>query len=236
MSENGVQLQILSRLANLPIVSSAIDYASGGYARLKSCNGLVSTTLLRAEQSLASLTSTVVSTAKPVISRLERPISIADHMVCQGFDKLQDKVPAIKKSPEEIKDETVKLYEGSVGRLGEMTRYGNETIVGIKDYGVNKVYVLLDSTYAKAFLRSVDTAIDLTENAVDHYLPPAPNEPTDETKSDKTLVRMGLLSDKMRRRMYDQVLSKWLPFIFVTVNNVKATLLIWVNHSPNSNQ
>jgi len=229
MSTNGVHFQILTRVAKLPLVSSAIDLASDSYARLKSSNGLLNATLSRAEQSLMF----VVSTAKPVIDKLEKPISMADNIACQGLDKLQEKVPAITKSAEEIRGDTKKLYEGSVVRFSEITRFGNDKVRGLKDYSVSRISLVLESAYVKAFLRSVDTAIDLTENAVDHYLPPAANEPVDETKGERTVVnRMGHLSDKMRRRMYEQVASKWLPFIFLTVNNVKATLLISTSYTP----
>jgi hypothetical protein len=227
---NHIQIQILSRFANLPIVNSAINLATDGYSRLKSYNGLVRATLSKAEQSIIF----VATTAKPVIDKFEKPISIADNIACQGFDKLQEKVPVLKKSPEEIKDETKKLYEGSVSRIVDIRKYGNDKFRDIKDYSYNKVNDVLESPYIKAFLKSVDTAIDLTENAVDHYLPAAANEPRidDQTKSQQTLVvRMGHLSDKMRRRMYDQILSKFLPMIFLTVNNVKANLLVWVNQN-----
>lgn len=229
--QHPIQIQIISRFASLPIINSAIGLATNGYSRIKGYNGLVSATLSRAEQSISYL----ATSAKPVIEVLEKPISIADNFACQGLDKLQEKVPAIKKSPEEIKDETKKLLEGSVSRFGDMRKYGNDKIRGIKDYGYNKVHDVFDSPYIKAFLKSIDTAIDLTNNAVDHYLPAAANEPRvddEENKGHQTIVvRMSQLSDKMRRRMYNQFLSKWLPMVFSRVNNVKANILIWVNQN-----
>jgi len=126
------------------------------------------------------------------------------------------------------------LFEGGVSRIEDMRKYGNDKFRGIKDYGYNKVNGVLDSPYIKAFLKSIDTAIDLTNNAVDHYLPAAANEPRvdDETKTEQTLVvRMSHLSDKMRRRMYNQFLSRWMPMIFSRVNIFKANLLTWVNQN-----
>jgi len=229
-NSNPMQIQILSRFASLPIINSAISFATDGYSRIKGYNSLVSATLSKAEQSIIF----VATTAKPVIDKLEKPISIADNIACQGLDKLEEKVPALKKSPEEIKDDTKKLFEGSVHRIEDIRKYGNDKFRGFKDYGYNKVNGVLDSPYIKAFLKSIDTAIDLTNNAVDHYLPAAANEPRidDSTKSQQTLViRMSHLSEKMRRRMYNQFLSKWLPMVFLTVNNVKANLLTWVNQN-----
>jgi perilipin-2 len=227
-TESAIQMQVLSRFAKLPIINSAIGFATDGYSRIKSYNSLLSSTLSKAEQSIIY----VATTAKPVIEKFEKPISIADNIACQGLDKLEEKVPALKKSPEEIKDETKKLFEGSVSRIEDMRKFGNDKLRGMKVYGVNKVNGVLDSPYIRAFLKSIDTAIDLTHNAVDHYLPAVANEPKfDENESQQSLVvRMSHLSDKMRRRMYNQLLSKWLPMFFVTFDSLKANLFSW-NHS-----
>jgi len=226
-----MQLQFLNRVATLPIVNSAIGYASDTYSRLKNYNGLVNATLSRAEQSILY----VANTAKPVFEKFEKPISAADSFACQGFDKLQKTVPALNKSTEEIRVETKRLFDSSVAQIGGIRQYGNDKIREIREYGLNKVNTALESTYVKALIRSVDTAIDLTENAIDHYLPAGENETAqqnDQSKNEtRTLVRMGHLSDKMRRRVYDQLLSKWLPFIFATVGNLKSTLTAWNSNS-----
>jgi len=236
-NSNPLQIQILSRFANLPIIHSAIGLATDGYSRIKSYNGLVTATLSKAEQSILY----VATSAKPVIEKFEKPIAIADNIACQGLDKLEEKVPALKKSTEEIKDETKKLFEGSVSRITDIRKYGNDKLRDIKEYGYTTVNGVLDSPYIKAFLKTIDNAIDLTHNVVDNYLPAAANEPRidDETKSQQTLlVRMSSLSDKMRRRMYNQFLSKWLPMVFGTVSNIKTNLLTWVNpnETPESQQ
>jgi len=225
---HSIKIESLSRFSSIPIVSSAISLATDGYSRIKSYNGLISATLSRAEQSIIFM----ALTAKPVIEKFEKPISIADNIACQGLDKLQEKVPAIKKSPEELKDETKKLFEGSIG---DMRKYSTDKLQGMKDYGYTKVNGVFDSPYIKAFFRSIDTAIDLTHNAVDHYLPAAANEPRidEQTEHQQTLVvRMSHLSDKMRRRMYNQFSSKWVPMFVHRINTIKSNVLHWVQHNP----
>jgi len=218
-------------MATLPIVNSAIGFATDTYSRLKNSNGLVNATLSRAEQSILY----VANTAKPVIDKFEKPISAADNYACQGFDKLQQTVPALNKSTDEIRVETRRLIDLSVAQFGGIRQYGNSKIREIREYGLNKVNVALESPYVKALVRSVDTAIELTENAVDHYLPAPANEPNqqnDQINNDSTtLVRMGHLSDKMRRRIYDQLLNKWLPYVFATIDNLRTSLTAW---NPNS--
>lgn len=231
-SNTSIKIEALSRFSSIPLVSSAINLATDGYSRFKSYNSLISATLSKAEQSI----SYMASTAQPVIQKLERPISIADNFACQGLDKLQEKVPAINKSPEELKDGTKKLFDDSVSKIGVVRKYSTDKIQGIKDYGVTKVNGVLDLPFLRIFMKSIDTAIDLTDQAVDQYLPPVANEPQAEEGQQTVMVRMSHLSEKMRRRMYNQLTSKWVPSMMETINHLKSNVLNWVqnwNHQKN---
>jgi len=235
MSSNSsvLKMEALNKFSSIPLIKSAIGLASDRYSRFKAYNGLISATLSKAEQSLLF----VVSTAKPVIDKFEKPISFADNIACQGLDKLQEKVPAIKKSPEEIKDDTKKLFEGFetpiVGRIQVVRKYSTDTFNEMKDYGYNKVNGVMDSPYIRVFRNSIDTAIELTHNAVDHYFPAADNEPKDQnnTEGQTLVVRMSNLSEKIRRRMYNQLTNKWVPNVTNIVNNLRSNWSHWINHN-----
>jgi len=183
------QLQSFNRVAELPLVKSALALATDQYEKIKGYNAVVGNGLVKAEQTVQF----VAESAKPVVSKLERQLSFADNIVCQGLDKLEEKVPAIKKSPDELKTA------------------GWEKVGEIKSYGYERVNQALASQYAIAVMKSVDTAMDLTETAVDHYLPATEGEPTPTVngKDEQNVVqRMGRLSDKMRLRMYHQALHQ----------------------------
>ena len=140
-----------------------------------------------------------------------------------------------------MKDGTKKLVEDGVSRIRVVRKYSTDKIQGIKDYGYNKVNGVLDLPYVRVFIKSIDTAIDLTDKAVDHYLPAAANEPIedDETKGKQTVVvRMSHLSEKMRRRMYNQFAAKWVPTVMDTINHLKSNVLNWIqnNRSQQTNQ
>jgi hypothetical protein len=226
-SSSPIKLEALSRLQSLPLVNSALNLAADGYSRFKSYNRLLSATLSKAEQSL----SFMASTAQPVIQKFEKPIHLADNIAVQGLNKLQEKVPAISKSPEEIKDGTKKLFEDGVNRIEVVRKYSTDKIQGIKDYGVNKVNGVLDLPIIRVFVNSIDTAIDLTNKTVDHYLPATANEPA-ESKDRSVVVRMSHLSEKMRRRMYNQFTSKWVPTVVDRINSLKSNLVSWVHRLP----
>jgi len=225
---SSLKLEALSRLSSLPLVNSALNLAADGYSRFKSYNSLLSATLSKAEQSL----SFVATTAQPVLQKFEKPIHIADNIAVQGLNKLQEKVPAINKSPEEIKDGTKRLLENGVNRIGVVRKYSTDKIQDIKDYGVNKVNGVLDFPIIRVFFNSIDTAIDLTNKTVDHYLPPTSNEPTEDSKDQSVVVRMSHLSEKMRRRMYNQFVSKWVPTVVDRINSLKTNLISWLHRIP----
>jgi len=189
------QLQSINRVVELPVVKSALALATDQYEKLKSYNALIGNGLSKAEQ----IVQYGVDTAKPVVHKLEKQLSFADNIACQGLDKLEEKVPAIKKSPDELK---------TVGweKIEEIKGYGNSKVEDLKAYGYERVNQALHSPYANAVLKSVDSAMDMTEHAVDHYLPASGDEPgDDEGLGDKNVVqRMGSLSEKMRLRMYKQ--------------------------------
>lgn len=148
--------------------------------------------------------------------------------MCQGLDKLEEKVPAIKKSPEEVSSDPVPLLSTltliskyfqlkSAGweKLEEVKGYGTSSVDTVKSYVTSQVDRVRSSSYAQAVAKSVDTAMELTEAAVDNYLPPAADElaepangPTNQEQS--VLTRMSALSEKMRRRLYryDFILMK----------------------------
>jgi len=230
-TSNAVKIESISRLSSLPLVSSAINLAIDGYSRVKSYNRLISATLSGAEQSVIFM----ASTAKPMIEKLEKPLSFADSIACQGLDKLEEKVPAVKKSPEEIKDETKKLFNESKDQIENMKKYGAGKLQGMKDYGLNKVQSFY-TPYFNVFTNSIDTALELTNKAVDHYFPATADEPKPDaevSKDGQTLVvRMSQLSEKMRRRMFSQLSSKWIPMVFETINNFKSNVFQMVNRKP----
>lgn len=182
------QLQSFNRVAEIPVVKSALAIASDQYEKLKGYS-MVGSSLMKAEQTVQY----VAESAKPVVSKLEKQLSFADSIMCQGLDKLEEKVPALKKSTDELKI------------------VGWEKVDSIKAYGYDRVNDALHSPYALAVIKSMDTAMDLTEHAVDHYLPASEGEShsEDAAKEGQNVVqRMGNLSEKMRLRMYKQALSQ----------------------------
>lgn len=130
-------------------------------------------------------------------------------------------MPAIKKSPDELKN------AGWV-TLEAIRSYGTEQIAMIRSYVTNQVERASSTPYAQAVLKTVDTAVDLTDHAIDQYLPPSEEElkeneangekvnggPLSNDSSEQNLERLAqkvtYLSGKVRRRLpsYDLGVSR----------------------------
>jgi len=81
-------------------------------------------------------------------------------------------------------------------------KMGEERALELKNYTYEKVNSALAAPYAQAVRKSMDSAMDLTEQAVDHFLPAVDDEPQQEQSDEHNVVqRMSSLSDKMRRRV-----------------------------------
>jgi len=217
------QLQIpqsISRVSQLPVVKSAWQLASLRYEQLKGLSPMVNSGLTRAEQTVHYM----AETSKPVVRKLERPLSIADALVCQGLDKLEEQAPVIKKSPDEVKAVVWDKY-------GELKGYGSSKVEGLRSYGYGRVNQALGSPYAVAVMKSVDSAIDATNGLVDRYLPAQGDESIQEPSENADVVqRMAFVTEKLRSRMYSQAsvqashLQDQTRKLVVTVQDLMKTL------------
>ena len=112
----------------------------------------------------------------------------------------------IKKSPEEIKTAGWGTYDA-------MKTYGWARIDVLRSFVSTQAEKATSSSYGQVVIRSVDTALEITENALDNYVPPAEGEEettvTEEANGDinsvvspsRIVSKASRVSDKMRRRL-----------------------------------
>ncbi|NWT90011.1 PLIN3 protein, partial [Lanius ludovicianus] len=91
-----------TRVANLPLVSSAYDMVSSAYACTKESHPYVRSVCDAAEKGVKTLTAAAVSGAQPLLTRLEPQISTANEFACKGLDKLEEKLPILQQPPEKV--------------------------------------------------------------------------------------------------------------------------------------
>jgi len=195
MSHHKQEVQIFSRVSNIPLVNSALILAYDIYGRIKNYNGLVNVTLSTTEHSI-----TYVANATPVTQvtkKLEKQINFADTMACSGLDSLEKKVPSIKKSPKEIKGEVQKL-------VMEVKVYGLNKISIIKKVSFAKqLDLLLERPFIKEIRETLSQYLDAVEKTVDHYLPPNEEQKTDLQTKD-LMARVVHLPSKIHERVHER--------------------------------
>ncbi|XP_033108803.1 perilipin-2-like isoform X4 [Anneissia japonica] len=199
-----------SRVLSYPMVSTAVDQVASIYNMSKEKSGLVRCTFEVAEKSVAL----AAATAKPVVDRCEKPIAMVNGYACKQLDKLEEKVPIITEPTDKVvskvKNETWKVIDNG------------------KKSSSNYVNSLIDTRVGNLVTSGVDTALMVTEHAVDYYLPSddenmAIDQDSDEASRDVaaplqhctikeenpgSIKRVTTLSSKVHRRLYQRAIKR----------------------------
>uniref|UniRef100_S4RYG5 Perilipin n=1 Tax=Petromyzon marinus TaxID=7757 RepID=S4RYG5_PETMA len=225
---------IVSRVANLPLVSSAYDMMAAAYSSTKENHPYVKSVCEVAEQGVRTVAGVTATTVKPLVDKLEPQISTANQYACKGLDKLEDKLPILQHSSEKLAANAKDIVASTVGAtMGTVT----DSITGAVDKtkgavsgGVEMtksvvsggVSTVMNSRVGQLVTAGVDTALGKTEEYVDYYLPPAdaPNhagEAGDAAPERQLMagqdpqsyyVRFHSLSAKVRQRLYVQSVDR----------------------------
>ncbi|XP_039942701.1 perilipin-3-like isoform X2 [Hirundo rustica] len=124
------QQSIGTRVANLPLVSSAYDMVSSAYTCTKESHPCVRSVCDAAEKGLRTLTAAAASGAQPLLTRLEPQISTANELACKGLDKLEEKLPILQQPPQKIISDTKLLVTSTVTGAKDVL---TSTVAGAKD-------------------------------------------------------------------------------------------------------
>ncbi|NXP65378.1 PLIN3 protein, partial [Chloropsis cyanopogon] len=190
LSPSGPQ-NIGTRVANLPLVSSAYDMVSSAYTCTKESHPYVRSVCDAAEKGVKTLTAAAVSGAQPLLTRLEPQISTANEFACKGLDKLEEKLPILQQPPQKIISDTKLLVTSTVTGARDVL---TSTVAGAKDADAvtSRVTGVMDmtkgavqggveltrsavssgvSTVGQMVASGVGSVLGKSEELVDHYLP-----------------------------------------------------------------
>ncbi|NXO45274.1 PLIN3 protein, partial [Locustella ochotensis] len=181
-----------TRVANLPLVSSAYDMVSSAYTCTKESHPCVRSVCDAAEKGVKTLTAAAVSGAQPLLTRLEPQISTANELACKGLDKLEEKLPILQQSPQQIISDTKQLVTSTVTGARDVL---TSTVAGARDAVdavSSRVSGVMDmtkgavqggveltrsavssgvSTVGQMVASGVGSVLGKSEELVDHYLP-----------------------------------------------------------------
>ncbi|XP_066434985.1 perilipin-2-like [Eleutherodactylus coqui] len=231
------QRNVLERLVNLPLVSSTYDLVSSAYGTTKDNHPYLKSVCDVAETSVRSITSVAMSSAEPLLQRLEPQIAVANNMACAGLDKMEEKLPILHQP-------SGKVTHGYKCLFWQVVANASEAVVGAKDAVLQRITGIVDKTQGavqdgvertKAVVNGsistvlgssvvemmsnrVDAALSKSESLLEQYLPPTDEELAMEASKlegfelsqDKAsyYVRLGSLSTKASSRTYQQAVTQ----------------------------
>ncbi|XP_053905972.1 perilipin-3-like isoform X2 [Cuculus canorus] len=212
-AEDGQEVQsAVSRVVNLPLVSSAYGMMSTAYATTKESHPYVKSVCDVAEKGVKTLTAAAVSGAQPILTKLEPQISTANEYACKGLDKLEEKLPILQQPPERLvagtRDLVSSSVSGAVGLACSAVQGSVERTRSVLSSGVSTV---VGSRVGQLLATGMDTVLGKSEELVERYLPGMDEEPVAaagvevaslerQRRWDSYFVRVGSLSTKLRHR------------------------------------
>ncbi|XP_062369104.1 perilipin-2 isoform X2 [Cinclus cinclus] len=231
------QQNIVSRVANLPLVSSTYDMVSTAYLTTKDNHPYLKSVCEIAEKGVKTITSVAMTSAMPIIQKLEPQIVVANNYACIGLDKIEERLPILNQPTDKVvanaKDAVVGAREavtttvtgaketvaytitGVVDKTKEAVQDSVEMTKSVVNGSINTV---LGSRVVQMVSSSVDSALTKSETLVDQYLPLTEAELEKEAanvegfevgvQKPSYYVRLGSLSSKVRTRAYQQALNK----------------------------
>ncbi|XP_075451096.1 perilipin-2-like [Ascaphus truei] len=218
------QQNVVARLVNLPLVSSTYNMVSSAYVNTKDNHPYLKSVCDVAEKSVKTITSVAITSAIPIIQKLEPQIAFANNYACMGLDKIEEKLPILYQPTDKVisnasdavagaKDTVMHSITGVVDKTKGAVHGSVEMTKAVVNGGINTV---LGSSVVQIVSSGVDTALTKSETLLDQYLPlteeelDATNVEGFEVGTEKPnyYIRLGSLSSKLRKRAYQQTLTR----------------------------
>uniref|UniRef100_A0A452I5H5 Perilipin n=1 Tax=Gopherus agassizii TaxID=38772 RepID=A0A452I5H5_9SAUR len=132
---NGADLPInlVNRVASLPLVSAAYDMVSTTYTSIKETHPVIRSICDVAETGVRTIASATVSGALPVLDQqepLEQLILTASDYTCKSLDKLEEKLPVLQQPGDQVASDAKELVSSTLTGAKDVVC---STDTGVKD-------------------------------------------------------------------------------------------------------
>lgn len=177
----------INRIMKLPVVSLGVNKVTHIYVKVKMSNRLIGYSLESAEKTVLS----VVDMSVPLIIKFEDPINRIDDIMCKSLDVVEQNVPVVTYTPEEIYFTT-------------------------KTFVKAKVEPVLKRADSLKQLSMLDDALSVADKYVDKYLPDKdPGEDVADklsaepsSQAVKTIRHVNDFSRKLQRRLTRRTIAE----------------------------
>ncbi|XP_029463064.1 perilipin-2-like [Rhinatrema bivittatum] len=236
-STTETQQSVVVRVANLPLVSSTCDLVSSAYISTKENHPYLKYICEVAEKGVNNIAAVALTSAKPIIQKLEPQIALVNNYACISLDTIEEKLPILLQPTDKVvanatdivvtakeaitrtvtgaKDTVAHTITGVVDKTKGAVQESMETTKAVVTGSINSV---LGSRMVQVVSTGVDAALTKSEALVDHYLPQTEEEAAKEatraegfeagTQKPSYYTRLESLSSKVRRRAYEQALTR----------------------------
>ncbi|XP_047555939.1 perilipin-2 isoform X2 [Lutra lutra] len=229
------QPSVVTRVVNLPLVSSTYDLVSSAYISTKDQYPCLKSVCEMAEKGVKTITSVAVTSALPIIQKLEPQIAVANIYACKGLDRIEEKLPILNQPTNQVvanargavtgaKDAVTTTVTGAKDSMASTITGVMDKTKGAVTGSVEKtksvvsgsINTVLGSRMMHLVSNGVENALTKSELLVDQYLPLTEKELEEAKKVEgfdtvqkpSYYVRLGSLSTKLRSRAYQQALNR----------------------------
>ncbi|XP_041912437.1 mannose-6-phosphate receptor binding protein 1 [Alosa sapidissima] len=215
---------LVSRVGNLPLLSSTYQMLSSAYSTTKENVPLLKGVMDVAESGVCTLAAAASTGSKPILDRLEPQITAVNEYAMLGLDKVEQKLPILQQPADKVVSDMYSSVTGAKDAMIGAVMGGVEMTRAAVNERINTVSQMVSS--------GVNMALSHSESWVDHYLPmsekelaalsePVPSEEaaamvssspassgSSSDSSPSYFVRLGKLSAKVRERALEQSLGR----------------------------
>ncbi|KAM9848501.1 mannose-6-phosphate receptor binding protein 1 isoform 2-T2 [Aulostomus maculatus] len=216
---NEDQQTLVSRVSNLPLVSSACGVVSSAYSSTKDSVPLLKGVMDAAESGVRTLGAAASSGSKPLMDIIEPQLTTVNDYAMKGLDKVEEKLPILQQPADKVVSDTV-------GMVCQSVSGAKDAVVGAMMGGVELTWAavsggistIMGTSMGQMVSGGMGLALSRSEDWVDQNLPlterelaavaePATSDVTSLT-SPSYFVRLGKLSAKVQERALQQSLVR----------------------------
>ncbi|XP_061539421.1 mannose-6-phosphate receptor binding protein 1 isoform X2 [Phycodurus eques] len=222
---NGDQQNVVSRVSNLPLVSSACGAVCNAYTSTKDSVPMLKGVMDAAESGVRTLGAAAATGSKPLLNIIEPQLATVNEYAMKGLDKMEEKLPILQQPAEKVVSNTVGIVRQSVTGAKDAVVGAKDAVVGAVMGGVEKtraavsggISTVMGTSVGQMVSSGVGLALTRSEDWVEQNLPlterelAAVAEPATyqvSSTSPSYFVRLGNLSAKVQERALQQSLLR----------------------------
>ncbi|XP_077389911.1 mannose-6-phosphate receptor binding protein 1 [Festucalex cinctus] len=217
---NGEPQNVVSRVSNLPLVSSACGAVCNAYTSTKDSVPMLKGVMDVAESGVRTLGAAAATGSKPLLNIIEPQLATVNEYAMKGLDKMEEKLPILQRPAEKVVSDTL-------GMVCQSVTGAKDAVVGVVMGGVEKtraavsggISTVMGTSVGQMVSNGMGLALARSEDWVEHNLPlterelaavaePAAEQGAVSSASPSYFVRLGNLSAKVRERALQQSLVR----------------------------